>query len=623
MTQIIKDDITLDFDGEITLRKQIRQLDNLSASYTVSYAFELPQTNKNLTAFGIASIDQAVKLIYKNVVVDLVQGSTTIRGNLRVEGRQENIECSFLSDSFDFLNLLTADVKHTIFRSYTYSWPNKGTSGYVDIPVNNGTNRNTWNATGFLNYIPSFLVREVIKDILQGQGIKLEGDIINDWRYQKMIITNQGPYIEYDDEFIFDHTFFAGKTSNQSITGATTITFTSETGVYYDNPSWWDGNDDMQTDVDRFVAFELNLLFDTSGAHTIQIIGSISGSVYSNTISAASSAFVSSYFLADSSETYHVAVTPTSGTINVLSGSSFKVWTFTSFDNNGSPIRAAITTLLPRFLLPSKTQADFVTEIFSLFNPIIDFNPVTKVLTVNFFEKIQTRTEEDWSAYLDSYGEDYEETLQSYGRKSLMTFAESSEEAVSQYNDANEIPFGAGSLDIDNDFISAKTEILNIPYEPSSLLLNIAQQAYLPVFTFFPDEDPLQNRLLLAPVLTVSDFSNNATINGQATLAYGYFVKASIGKNVDNIKANLAFETPVGYDGTGLKQDYFRKTESILNDPVKLSATMYLPEAVYQGLDFSTPKRIKTSKFNSQFYVLSVEGWEASHLPCEVELIKL
>lgn len=623
MTQLIKNDIALDFDGTITLRKQVRELNNLTATYTVSYAFDLPVTNHNLTTLGIISIDQSDKLIYSTTSVNLIQGSVTIVGNLRVEKITENIECSFFSDSFDFLKLLTDDLRHATFRNYTFSFPNKGTSGYVDIPVNNGTNRNTWNASAFLNYIPCLLVSEVIKDVLQSHGIKLEGDILNDWRYKNLVISNTGPYIEYDEEFIVDHTVFVGKTSNQSITGATVITFTSETGVYYDNPGWWDGLDDLQTDIDRFVAFELNLLFDTSGAHTVSIIGSISGSVFTTVISAGTSCFLTDFFLADSSETFVVSVTPAAGTINVLSGSSFKVWTFTSFDDNGTPVRAAIGTLLPRFLLPSKTQSDFVTEIFSLFNPIIDFNPITKVLTVNFFEKIQQRPEEDWSEYLDGYDIDFEETLQEYGRKSLLTFSDSDEETVRLYNEVNEIPFGGGSINIDNDFIEAESEILNVPYEPSSLILNVAQQAYLPVFSFFPDEDPLNNRLLLAPVVTVSDFSNNTTINGESTLPYGYFVKASIGKNIDNIKANLSFETPIGYDGTGLKQDYFRSTERILNDPVRITATMLIPEHIYLGLNFSTPKRIKTKKFNSQFYCLSIEGWESSHLPCEVELIKL
>lgn len=623
MSAIIKDGISLDYQGGIILKKQSRKLDNLNQSFTLSYSFELDLTTKNLAALGIISIDQANKGIYQNISVELKQGVVSIFGDLHVERINSKIECSFFSDNYDFLNLLNGNVRDTQFQSYTYSFPNTSGSGYATIPINNGTNKNTWNATAFLNYLPCMYVKEIIRDILQEQSIKLAGDILTDWRYNHTVVSNNSPYIDYDDEFIFDHTIFVGKTSNQSITGASAITFTSESGVYYDNPGWWDGLDDLQTDIDRFVAFELNLLFDTSGAHTISIVGSISGTVYTTTISADTSTFLSDFFLADSGEDYTVFVTPASGTINVLSGSSFKVWTFTKFDDNGSTVRAAIASVMPRFLLPSKEKSDFVIEILSMFNPLIAFDPVSKILTVNFFENLDDNTEEDWSSYLKGYDIDFEETLQQYGKKSVLSFGESPETEISDYNKVNDLDFGAGALNIDNDFIENERSVLTVPYAPSHMILNIAQQAYFPVFSFFPDEDNLDYRLFLTDALSVSDFSNKTSIDSQSTLCYGWFVKSFIGKNIDNIPTNLGFENPVGYQGHGLKEDYFRKLESILNDPVKLRARMYLPDAVYNGLDFSTPKRIKTSKFNSLFFCLSVEGWENSYEPCEVELIKL
>ncbi len=93
----------------------------------------------------------------------------------------------------------------------------------------------------------------------------------------------------------------------------------------------------------------------------------------------------------------------------------------------------------------------------------------------------------------------------------------------------------------------------------------------------------------------------------------------------DEYKQGLSFgevDSQSSYQKT-LIDTYWQQFSRILNDPVKLLTTGYLPWKVYNSLDFLSPVSIKTLETTNLYYVNRIVGYKDSSVGCEVDLIKL
>lgn len=88
------------------------------------------------------------------------------------------------------------------------------------------------------------------------------------------------------------------------------------------------------------------------------------------------------------------------------------------------------------------------------------------------------------------------------------------------------------------------------------------------------------------------------------------------------LQLSHAFGFPDGFTGINSKDNYYRETGEILNDPVKYTARCYLPEKIFRTLDPTLPVRIKTKEHNSLCYLNRITGYKGSLIPCDVELMK-
>jgi hypothetical protein len=131
------------------------------------------------------------------------------------------------------------------------------------------------------------------------------------------------------------------------------------------------------------------------------------------------------------------------------------------------------------------------------------------------------------------------------------------------------------------------------------------------------------------PNMLVSDFSSASTIeyaNSQySNIAYAYFLKTNLNLPIDKMVSTPAFDNPEmsGFSQVALLDKYYQITTSMVNNPVKVVATMYLPESVFKMFDFSRPVRLKTQDFNYRFFCQSIEGYQGSEIPCVMNLIKI
>lgn len=629
---IEKDGEFFDFDDTLVLNKEIKTLDLIGVASTFSYSATMQPTNNNKRLLGIENWD-ADLIIFRDFPVKIHLSTYTVNASLKVENYTEfDIGFSIFTDGFDFLNDLTGKLRDQQFKNYplgTAASRRTNTTGYVDFLINNGNNKFTF-STFADSIVTAIYAKDLIADILTSKGIKLTGDILNDWRYNHLFVTNDSIYIEYDDQYIDDHTFFVGKIGNQVIAGPTVITFTNESGVFFDNPNWWDGASSFTPDMQRLLAWEANISFGGAAAYTLEIIDDL-GTVIDTFVTpvAASVSWSSLSTFSAFPRAYSLRVTPPFGGL-VLAQSTLKFYTFNEAYLNQILTRGTIAEMLPRFILPEMETKDFVTQIFSIFNPIVQFNPVTRILTVDLFENILNKPEEDWSDYIDSYELDFIEMLgDGYGKRTFLKYDDGDEQFIEDYNKRQPVPYGSGVLEIDNNYIEDSGDLLEIDFPPTTHELNNELRAYLPVMAYFDAnnvESKFSNRLLLGVVnYSVSKFSSLPDILGITAMPYGWFTKPGVGKQVDELKYSLAFDNPdiAGFDQITLIDSYYGTFERVINKPILGKFNMLLPSKEFINFDASTPKRIRTKEFNSLFFCRKIEGWDGSGNVCLVELVKL
>jgi len=131
-----------------------------------------------------------------------------------------------------------------------------------------------------------------------------------------------------------------------------------------------------------------------------------------------------------------------------------------------------------------------------------------------------------------------------------------------------------------------------------------------------------------SPSLLFTEFSGITSIRYNGTklgmaFAYFYFPDLGFPFNSGPKKEALYFNRISGSSQKGLKEDYFEDIERILNDPVKVTCTMNIPEKVFNQIDLISPVRVSTKDFDSLFFVNLITGYQGSELPCTDELIKL
>lgn len=111
----------------------------------------------------------------------------------------------------------------------------------------------------------------------------------------------------------------------------------------------------------------------------------------------------------------------------------------------------------------------------------------------------------------------------------------------------------------------------------------------------------------------------------KTSMPYVWFSKPFTGLDIDLFKESLAFSpvSIVGHNDTALLERYYSEFVRITSDPLILRNTAYITEKAFTGFKFKYPLYLRYNYIVSLFYVNRISGYKGSHLPCEVELIKL
>lgn len=486
----------LDFNDYVEIEKHVKLFERIDETLgDFSYSFELDKTSKNMRILGNPLPDVKNKIIYQEVLCDILDDSGLVlyKGYLRVERITEVIQCSFFSGNYNWFSLLSgqlsdldlSDLDTDLTESEIINSADN-TEGIIFPLIDTGALiTRSYRALMVEDFSGCIFVKTLFKRIFQGIGVKTQGDLFKDPIFDNLLLsrnTRAGDDIE-------NRSVFANKTSDQTYTDgvnakilfqddSTFPYFDGTANLYNASTSEFIPDYKMRVRVDMTLIYFSDSLVAGGKDFGIDINGSFTS--------------IGSFepTIAVSNPTYPLLTTTKSVIVTIEAGEVLSG--YAQHDPAGSTATLIIKEnstfkVTPIFiysvsgasLVPEWTQGKFISNILSLFCCITDYEPTSKTLTIDFFQGIKSKQSVDISEYVSETYVDYQEFISEYGKKSLLTYQDGDLESVREYNLKNFVNYGAGQINVNNDFIQDTVTILESDFKSPISYVNEAFGASL------------------------------------------------------------------------------------------------------------------------------------------------
>lgn len=496
----------LDFSDDVEMEKRVKLFESISETLgDFSYSFELPKTSKNLKILGNPFPDVADKRIYQEINCDLLDnnGLVLYKGILRVERVTKFIECSFFSGNYNWIRLLSgllsdidlSDLQTELNETeIVNSWDN--TEGIIYPLIDTGALiTRSFPSLMVEDFSGCIFVKTLLHRVFQASSIKLQGDLFNDPIYNNLLLSRStiGPedinslssYVKMDNDMVISTP--AMSTSN------TKVEFDND----FDSPFFDGASNAFDITLFRYTApVKEKIILETTLIHELPVIGFLltdprisirkNGVEFFNKPLNRLAGIKTDGFrnivdleIGDYVEVFVQVINNLPGSINftVYANSTFRVTPTFIYRTTGQS------------LVPPWTKAKFVTNLLSLFCCITDYEPVSKILTIDFFEGIKSKPPIDLSDNISDIQVDYQEFISNFGKRSILKYQESDLDSVKQYNLSNFLSYGEGQIDVNNDFIEDSKDILETDFKAPISYINETFTASLERTQFVEIED--------------------------------------------------------------------------------------------------------------------------------------
>lgn len=490
----------LDFDDFVEMEKRVKLFEQIDETLgDFSYVFNLDKTSKNLKILGFPLPDVKDKIIYREINCDLLDdsGNTLYKGVLKVERVTNTIECSFFSGNYNWMRLLTGNLSDLDFSeldieltvsNIANSWDN--TEGVIFPLIDaGGLTSRRYKSLMVEDFSGCIFVKTVFKKIFDNAGIKLQGDFLHSHEYNNMLLSR----LTLGANDIQDRSTYAVSTVNQLMPALARVRFEDDFSYPY-----YDGSQDNYSivscqytaDVKMRINLEITLILTIEATvfdPKIEIF--INGSSYivhsvENNVVARTYSFEHEIEL-EAGDTLDIwarqtIIMPTPGTSQpyyIITGSTFKVTpTFLYFTAGGS-------------LVPQWSQAKFIKNVISLFCVVSDYEPVSKILTFDFFENIKSKPSIDLSEYINIYEVDFSDFISKFFQKTLIGYQESNDENIIGYNVSHFVRYAAGQITVNNEYLENSGSIFDSEFKAPVSYINNAFSASLERMNFVDIEE--------------------------------------------------------------------------------------------------------------------------------------
>lgn len=460
----------LEFNDLIEIEKQIKLVEEISTTDgDFSYSFEIPKTIQNTRILGNPMPDNINKPVYQRIPARVLNsdGSEVYNGYLRLERVTNVYECSFFAGNNNWFGMITGtlaelsglsrfDVDQTV-EAIQDSWEN--TEGLVFPLVDNGgLLTRGYQHLKVEDMVAGLYVKTIFKQIFTEAGIKLQGELLNDWMFNNIVcVKNSKNQAEIDNR-----SSYVQKNTEQIIPKDATELVT------WDNETTYPFYDGSQNN------FNLG-----AGRYTADVKMIVNVSVFFELLPA-SLVLLNEILLYKNGVQIGVLGSSTEDTITSIGSKSIRVsmepgdyleiffHSESGIGTNDQPILSGTIKITPTYIyksygvstVPNWSQQKFVSNILKLFNCLPSYNPTSKTLTINLFEKIKDKPALDLSENFESIEIDYPEFVSNYGQKSKLSYNEVDFEELKSYNVGKYFRYGQGHINVDNDFIEPEVDIV-------------------------------------------------------------------------------------------------------------------------------------------------------------------
>ena len=265
--------------------------------------------------------------------------------------------------------------------------------------------------------------------------------------------------------------------------------------------------------------------------------------------------------------------------------------------------------------LPDITQDEFLKFIFNAFGIVPQYDIFSNTLYLNkydFLEKNKSNAE-NWSSKID-YTKTSQFTFDSikkYGKQSFFKYKSTSDDSLlKEYEEINNVPYGSGYIDIDNDFIPNEKTVYTAPFSGTMIKDGVIH---------LPNADSTPRICLSSPQI-IPDL----TIDGNDFLAKRiYFDTSQPIADGGNNYQSICFGMPEGYNGadTSLIKNYYQLKTRLLNNPTLIRVNLLLTELDILNLDFQKPKVLNIGGKDLYFILNKIKQYKGDGSSTECELL--
>jgi hypothetical protein len=448
----------LEFNGDIDIERKAKlfeEIDMVQGDF--SYSFEIELTSENYRILGFPTPDNIRKTVYQKIDTQVLSesGDLIYIGYLRIErivGRFAS--CSFFSGNENWFSQLTGNLSEIDLSEYETdqtatiiqnSWLEY--DGVVFPLVDSGDlSRRRYQVTKVEDYTPGIYVKDLVKKVFQSSGLKIAGELFEDDLYNKIVLFSNNKSKSQIESRTINVKDSIGKSltpsDNEKVIFDTTSPLPFFTASNFASSTY-------TADVKMNVM--INLSIKGAGGGFIIINVWRNGSFYKRALIAGdSSPDVSSILRipleqGDTVDIYAATLGVIGGGYDTLTMEIKPTYLFAVFSDS---------------VVPKWTKQDFVSNVLRLFCCVPAYDPYSKTVTINLFDKVKEKERIDLSEYIQITEVDYSEFISNYAQVNNFTYAEGDDIDLKEYNISTFFKYGSGQVTSNNEHIGANETIL-------------------------------------------------------------------------------------------------------------------------------------------------------------------